>query len=112
MNVAAENKKWDAKLNLMITEIALLNIKAGNRQAFENAFAAAQKIISSCNGYIKHELQQCMENDHKYLLQVEWNTLEDHTEGFRKSEAYKEWKYLLHHFYDPFPAVEHYKKIY
>ncbi len=96
----------------MITEIALLNITKGNTASFENAFASAQKIISSAKGYIKHDLQKCMEDDHKYLLTVEWQTLEDHTEGFRKSEAYKEWKKLLHHFYNPFPIVEHYKKNY
>ncbi len=61
-------------------------------------------------GYIGHELQKCIEKENKYILIVRWNTIEDHTEGFRKSEAYKEWKRLLHHFYDPFPVVEHYKK--
>jgi len=64
------------------------------------------------NGYIKHELLQCVERENKYVLIVRWNKIEDHTEGFRKSEAYKEWKSLPHHFYDPFPLVEHYKKIY
>jgi len=96
----------------MITEIALLNVTAGNTEAFENAFAKAQTIISSMKGYIKHNLQKCIEDDHQYLLVVEWETLEDHTESFRKSEMYKEWKELLHHFYDPFPTVQHYQKIF
>jgi heme-degrading monooxygenase HmoA len=43
------------------------------------------------------------------LLLVQWGSLEDHTEGFRKSVDYQEWKRLLHHFYDPFPVVEHYR---
>jgi heme-degrading monooxygenase HmoA len=96
----------------MITEIALLNIQPGESAAFEVAFGEAQKIISSAHGYIEHELQKCLEEENKYLLIVRWQTLEDHTEGFRKSEAYKEWKKLLHHFYNPFPVVEHYKRIY
>jgi heme-degrading monooxygenase HmoA len=41
-------------------------------------------------------------------LLVWWNRLEDHTVGFRGSPEYQEWKRLLHHFYDPFPEVEHY----
>ena len=53
-----------------------------------------------------------MEQADKYLLIVQWQTLEDHTEGFRKSGPYSEWKNLLHHFYEPFPTVEHYKKIF
>jgi heme-degrading monooxygenase HmoA len=39
---------------------------------------------------------------------VRWETLEDHTEGFRGSAEYQRWRALLHHFYDPFPVVEHY----
>jgi hypothetical protein len=37
--------------------------------------------------------------------------LEDHTIGFRQSAAYQEWRKLLHHFYDPFPVVEHFRKV-
>lgn len=96
----------------MVTEIALLNIKQGSSKEFENAFSIAQNIIASMSGYISHQLQKCIEDDHKYLLVVEWETIEDHETGFRKSEQYKEWKKLLHHFYDPFPTVEHYTKIF
>ena len=96
----------------MITEIALLKIRPGQSAAFEEAFIEAQPIIESMHGYIQHELQQCLEENDKYLLVVRWRTLEDHTVGFRQSEGYKEWKNLLHHFYDPFPVVEHYKRIF
>ncbi|MGB1286994.1 MAG: antibiotic biosynthesis monooxygenase family protein, partial [Aggregatilineales bacterium] len=57
------------------------------------------------------ELQKCMEADNKYLLLVRWETLEAHTVGFRESAQYQDWKKLLHHFYEPFPVVEHYEKI-
>ena len=96
----------------MITEIAILNIKEDQSDIFERAFEAAQKIISRMNGYVEHELQKCLETEDKYLLIVRWERLEDHTVGFRNSDAYQQWKQLLHHFYDPFPIVEHYKKIY
>lgn len=95
----------------MITEIAVLNISAGRSADFEEAFIHAQSILESTKGYIQHELQQCIEEKDKYLLVVRLNTLEDHTVGFRQSNAYQEWKKLLHHFYTPFPVVEHYKRI-
>ncbi len=44
----------------------------------------------------------------RFLLLVQWETLEDHTEGFRGSADYERWRALLHHFYDPFPVVQHY----
>lgn len=96
----------------MITEIAHLHIRPCQSGAFEQAFEKAQKIIASSYGYIQHELQVCVEEKDKYVLIVRWQTLENHTEGFRKSAAYNEWKNLLHHFYQPFPVVEYYKKIY
>jgi len=45
------------------------------------------------------------------VLLVRWETLEDHTEGFRGSDAYAEWRRLLHHFYDPFPTVQHFEAV-
>ncbi len=96
----------------MITEIAFLKIRPGHSAEFENAFTEAQPIIESMNGYIQHELQQCQEENDKYLLVVRWKTVEDHTIGFIQSEGYIKWKKLLHHFYDPLPVVEHYKRIF
>jgi len=47
----------------------------------------------------------------RYLLLVRWETLEAHTIGFRGSPAYAEWRALLHHFYEPFPTVEHFDAV-
>ncbi|PLS17247.1 antibiotic biosynthesis monooxygenase [Bacillus sp. M6-12] len=95
----------------MILEVAMLQTKPGSKSEFEKAFAKASRIISSMNGYISHELQHCMEMEGKYLLLVQWESLEDHTVGFRESKEYQEWKKLLHHFYEPFPTVEHFEKV-
>ena len=96
----------------MILEVAILNIKPGQRQAFEAAFRQASPIIASMKGYISHEVQHCIETPDRYILLVRWQTLEDHTVGFRGSTEYQEWKRLLHHFYDPFPTVEHYESLF
>ncbi|WP_337100074.1 antibiotic biosynthesis monooxygenase family protein [Paenibacillus sp. YIM B09110] len=95
----------------MILEVATLQVKAGLTGDFENNFKIASLIISKMKGYINHELQKCIEGENKYILLVRWESLEDHTIGFRGSEEYQEWKKLLHHFYDPFPTVEHYEEI-
>ncbi|ULT54674.1 antibiotic biosynthesis monooxygenase [Neobacillus drentensis] len=95
----------------MILEAAMLQVKNDMEKEFEEAFRQASLIISSMKGYITHELQRCIEVEGKYLLLVKWETLEDHTVGFRESNQYQEWKKLLHHFYDPFPTVEHFEQI-
>lgn len=92
----------------MILEVAILDVKSGETAAFEAAFAKAEPIIASMKGYGGHELRRCVENENRYILLVHWERLEDHTQGFRESPQYQEWKRLLHHFYDPFPVVEHY----
>lgn len=95
----------------MILEVANLDVKPGLESEFEQAFAEAQGIIASMQGYISHELRRCLEREGRYLLLVKWETLEDHTEGFRGSEEYQQWRALLHHFYDPFPTVEHFCEV-
>jgi heme-degrading monooxygenase HmoA len=95
----------------MILEAAILQVKEGLQEAFESNFKEASRIISGMKGYISHELQKCFEVENKYILLVRWETLEDHTIGFRGSEEYLQWKSLLHHFYDPFPSVEHYSSV-
>ena len=94
----------------MILEIALLDVISVETLEFEAAFKEAQKIISNMPGYLEHDLQKCLEKENRYALLIKWNTLEDHTIGFRQSPQYQQWKELLHHFYDPFTQVEHYKK--
>ncbi|HZP93647.1 MAG TPA: antibiotic biosynthesis monooxygenase [Burkholderiales bacterium] len=91
-----------------ILEVAVLDVVAGREAEFERAFRQAQRIISSMGGYVSHELHRCLETASRYLLLVRWERLEDHTVGFRGSPQYQEWRRLLHHFYDPFPTVEHY----
>ncbi|REK77009.1 antibiotic biosynthesis monooxygenase family protein [Paenibacillus paeoniae] len=95
----------------MILEVAILTIRQGLTREFEASFKEASRIIASMKGYVNHELQSCIENDHQYILLVHWETLEDHTVGFRESQPYQEWKALLHHYYDPFPTVEHYEQV-
>lgn len=95
----------------MILEAAILNVKTGQSEAFEVAFRQASAIIAASPGYIEHQLQRCLEVTDKYLLLVRWETLADHTEGFRGSAAYAEWRSLLHHFYEPFPVVEHFTSV-
>jgi len=95
----------------MVLELAILNVIPGREADFERAFAEAKGIIASMPGFVSLELQRCVEQANRYALLVRWSRLEDHTVGFRQSAEYQRWKQLLHHFYDPFPDVEHYTKI-
>ncbi|MBW7457774.1 antibiotic biosynthesis monooxygenase family protein [Paenibacillus sepulcri] len=97
----------------MILETAVLHVKPELNHTFLSSFKQASAIIASMSGYINHELQRCVDGnrENQYLLLVWWETLEDHVTGFRTSPQYLEWKQLLHHYYEPFPVVEHYEKL-
>jgi heme-degrading monooxygenase HmoA len=94
--------------NEPILEIAVLNVRPTQCDEFEAAFRQASSIIASMPGYISHELRRCIEVSNRYVLLVHWRRLEDHTIAFRQSAEYQQWRSMLHHFYDPFPTVEHY----
>jgi heme-degrading monooxygenase HmoA len=96
----------------VILEVAMLNVKKGQEKEFEDAFKKASMLMASMKGYVSHELQRCIETPNQYILLASWQTLENHTVGFRTSKEYLSWKEQLHHFYEPFPKVEHFQKVY
>ncbi|MBX3520749.1 MAG: antibiotic biosynthesis monooxygenase [Xanthobacteraceae bacterium] len=94
----------------MILEAAVLNVKPGQEGVFERAMRAAKPLIAATPGFIGIEVRRCLERPNAYLLLVRWEKLEDHTVGFRQSGRYQKWREALHHFYEPFPVVEHYEE--
>jgi heme-degrading monooxygenase HmoA len=92
----------------LITEHAILEVKAGRHAEFEQAMKKAVPFISASEGFRGIEVLPCLETPGRYLLLVQWTSVEAHEQGFRGSERYQQWKTLLHGFYDPFPLVQHY----
>jgi heme-degrading monooxygenase HmoA len=95
----------------MITEHAILPVTPGREQDFERAFATALPLIAASPGFLDARLLRGIETSTSYLLLVNWESVEAHQVGFRGSPAYDEWRALLHHFYDPFPVVEHFTQV-
>jgi len=95
----------------MILEHAVLPVRHGMEPEFEAAFAHAKPLISGQPGFRAISLHRSVETPNEYLLLVAWDSVEAHTEGFRRSPEYTRWKALLHRFYDPFPVVEHFDEV-
>lgn len=93
----------------MIIEHVHLQIKPEQSQAFEAAFQQAKAFIYPMSGLNAVQVIKNIQDSHRYILLVFWDKLEDHTEGFRQSAEYQQWKALLHPFYDPMPQVEYYQ---
>jgi heme-degrading monooxygenase HmoA len=95
----------------VITEHALLEVVPGREAEFVEAMERAKALIAASPGFVSLRVERGVERPGRFLLLVEWERLADHTEGFRGSSAYEEWRAALHHFYDPFPVVEHFAAV-
>jgi heme-degrading monooxygenase HmoA len=95
----------------MVLELAVIKIKAGESDAFEAALNQAQEVLKKADGYQGHEFKKCMEEANQYLLLIHWQSLEAHTEGFRKSTLFTEWRALIGPYFAEAPQVQHYKTL-
>jgi len=95
----------------MVLERASLRITPGREDEFETAFAQARLVIAAAKGFVSATLSKGVESPSTFLLLVEWETLEDHTEGFRGSPAFDEWRGLIGHLFDGAPDVEHFAQV-
>lgn len=94
-------------LSAPVLEHALLPVRPGEHAAFEEALATALPLVESVPGFRGVHVSRSIESPGTYLLLIGWDSVEAHTVGFRGSPQYERWRELLHHFYDPFPTVEH-----
>ncbi|TQN30465.1 heme-degrading monooxygenase HmoA [Haloactinospora alba] len=92
----------------MIIEHAEMLVSAGREEEFEAAFARGRRILAQAPGYRWSRLTRQVENPESYLLLVGWDTLEDHTEGFRNSELFSQWRATVGEFFVSPPTVTHY----
>jgi len=94
----------------MILEHADIRIQPGQQAAFEEAIARGlSTVISRARGYRGAKVNHGIENPQRYVLQIFWDTLEDHTVGFRESALFAEWRAIVGPFFASAPVVEHFE---
>lgn len=95
----------------MIEEIADFRIQPGQQAAFEEAIhRGVTSIIAKSTGFLGYSVRQSIENPERYLLTIQWKTLEDHTVGFRESELFPQWRAIVGPFFAEPPVVEHFER--
>jgi len=94
--------------NIVILELALIQTEPERADAFEAAVHSAIHHVTSSKGYVSHELRRCIETPGRFALLIRWQTLEDHTVGFRESPAFPAWRAVVGPFFAKPPLVEHY----
>jgi heme-degrading monooxygenase HmoA len=93
----------------MILEIAEIRIIAGQQSAFEEAIERGLKtVIAQAKGMRGYKVNKCMESPERYVLQIFWDTLEDHTVTFREGPLFAQWRAIVGPFFAGPPLVEHF----
>jgi len=92
----------------MVLEHALITVRPDAHEEFQVAVTKAREVISAAPGFRSFALHKCIESPDRYLLLVGWESLEAHTEGFRQSPAFAEWRGHIGPFFDGQPEVDHY----
>ena len=95
----------------MITELAFVKIHPGTGESFRIALLlAVDDVLSKSPGFVSFHLRGSLDTPSHYCFEIGWETLEDHTEGFRKSAAFTEWRKRIGSFFAEPPLVEHWTK--
>ena len=94
----------------MIIELAQVPVLPGHEADFETALAtAAETVLPQAEGFLHfHATGWCVERPNVYAFQIAWRTLEDHTEGFRGSDLFTQWRAIIGPHFDGAPVVEHF----
>jgi len=93
----------------MILELADFSIHPHHNEAFEEALQRGiATVIAHAKGFEGFKVNRCIENPNRYVLQIFWTTLEDHTVGFRDSPAFAQWRAIVGPFFANPPMVQHF----
>ena len=93
----------------MILEIADIRIQPGRQAEFDVAIQRGlNTVIAQAKGFRGYKVNKGVESPERYVLQIFWETLEDHTVGFRGSELFTQWRAIVGPFFAQPPVVEHF----
>jgi len=94
----------------MILELADIRIQPGQNATFDAAIARGLRdVISHAKGFKGYKVNKGIESPERYVLQIFWDNLEDHTVGFRQSDAFVQWRSIVGPFFATPPVVEHFE---
>ncbi len=92
----------------MILEMAFIEVSPENHSRFESAVTrAVAEVLSKANGFIDFQMHKGIEQVNTYTFHINWETLEDHTVGFRKSDLFVQWRAIIGEFFTTPPIIEH-----
>jgi heme-degrading monooxygenase HmoA len=97
----------------MILELVDIRIHPGQNAAFDETIArGVQTVIAHANGFRGFKVNKGIESPERYILQIFWDSVDDHMVGFRQSEAFGQWRAIIGPFFASPPVMEHFDLVY
>jgi heme-degrading monooxygenase HmoA len=106
-----EVQNYQGEFDEMFWEVAQIEVKAGEEGAFEAAAGKAVPLFKRAKGCRGMQMQRSVEHPTRYLLVVDWETVEDHIVHFRESDDFREWRRLVGEFFASSPSVQHTRRL-
>jgi len=95
----------------MVLEVALIDVRPGHENRFAAAYAKARHLVATTPGCRSVRMTRGVESPTRFVLLVEWDSVESHLDNFRASERFGQWRELIGpHFATP-PVVEHFTDV-
>jgi heme-degrading monooxygenase HmoA len=91
----------------VILETATISVEPGREEQFLAALEQAKEVLAQAQGWRDIRVHRGIERPSVFQLAISWETLEDHTEGFRGGELFVQWRALIGQYFAEPPQVEH-----
>jgi len=93
----------------MVLEIADIRVTPGRHEEFKEAIQRAlETVMSRASGMHGYKVNHCIESPDRFILQIFWDKIEDHTVAFRQGPLFAEWRAIIGPFFAQPPHVEHF----
>ncbi|MBE1492188.1 antibiotic biosynthesis monooxygenase family protein [Plantactinospora soyae] len=95
----------------MVLEVALIDVLAGQEDAFARAYAEGHPVLAGTPGCRSVRMTRGIESPSRFVLLVEWDSVEAHLENFRDTERFTTWRSLIGPYFATPPVVEHFTDV-
>jgi len=95
----------------MVLEVANIQVSAGSEDAFVAAFRSVRDVLTTTPGCVSARMTHGIESPARFVLLVEWDSVEAHEQNFRSTERFTTWRAAIGPYFDGPPDVEHFSDV-
>jgi heme-degrading monooxygenase HmoA len=95
----------------MVLEVALIDVVPGREDEFAAAYGKAREILTGTEGFRSVRMTRGIESPSRFVLLVEWDSVDAHLDNFRATERFTAWRGLIGPYFDGAPRVEHFADV-